>query len=65
MNNVNTIDKTVSDHIAFFKQSSFKLKASCTLLLFNIFELSSSGYLGNGEKLDVSKVELLINSTTF
>ena len=62
MNNVNTIDKTVSDHIAFFKQSSFKLKASGTLLLFNIFELSSSGYLGNGEKLDVSKVELLINS---
>ena len=66
MCNVDTKDNNndSKSYIAFYKQNSLELKASETLLLFDVYELTSSKYLGNGESLQAEKIELSINSDT-
>ena len=49
------------DYIAFYKQTSLKLRASETFLLFDIYERYDSKYLGKGESLDIAKVSLYLN----
>ena len=62
MNNINWADtSTPSKHIGFYRQSSFTLEASDTLLLFDLYELTSDSYLGKGKNLEVNNVKLLIN----
>ena len=58
--NPNTENPTIR-HLAFYKQTSLKLKAAETFLLFDIYEMYNSVILGTGSKLDKSKVELIIN----
>ena len=61
MSNVNIVSDTQNiEYIAFYKQISFTLEASETLLLFNIFEKKHK-YLGDGESLQKEKVALLID----
>jgi len=57
-------DATIKSYKAFYKQNSFKLEASDTLLLFDVYELIDNTFLGTGSTLDISKIELYINGET-
>ena len=62
MNNIQAdrSSKTIK-YIAFYKQNSLKLKAGETFLLFDIYELIEDKYLGNGDSLDGSNVEIIVD----
>ena len=62
MNNVQiNRDSKPIKYIAFYRQNSFKLKASETFMLFDIYELIDEKYFGNGDSLEGTQVKLIVD----
>ena len=66
MNNfqIDTNSKTIK-YIAFYKQTSLRLKAGDTFLLFDIYELIDNRYLGKGDSLNESYVEIIVDESNY
>ena len=65
MTNTDTSEASGSRKIsyrAFYKQNSFKLEASDTLLLFDVYEQIDNKFLGTGANLDTTNIQLSINN---